>query len=122
MPALFYDTEHEAIRTAIAESGKKLQDVAMYLWPGRKPETAAARLRNILNGGDEHLTFGEIIAICRYCDRFDPLYYMADELSHARPAQVTKETELARLLRLWDDSRREQAKLEPKIERLRSAA
>lgn len=123
MPKLFYDDEFAAIRAAIDESERELKEVAHFLWPGKKPETAAARLRACLNADkDERLTFGEIIAICRFCDRYDPLYYMADELSHGRPLQVTKETELARLLRAWDDSRREQAKLEPKIERLRSAA
>jgi hypothetical protein len=118
---LFYDDEFEAIRTAIVDSERELKDVAMHLWPGRKPESASARLRACLNAEkDERLTFGEIIALCRYCDRYDPLLYMADELSHERPARTVKETELARLLRAWDEHRRETARLEPRIEKLRA--
>jgi hypothetical protein len=120
---LFYDDEYQCIDAAILDSEHTYKEVAHFLWPGKKPESAYARLKACLNAEkDERLTFGEIIAICKFCDRFDPLFYMADELSHDRPRQVTKETELARLLRAWDDARREQGRLEPKIERLRSAA
>lgn len=123
MARLFYDDELLAVEAAILDSGKSHKEVAMHLWPARKPETAYARLKSCLSPDrDDHLTLGEIVAICKFCDRFDPLYFMADELSHGRPAQITKETELARLLRVWDESRREQAKLEPRIAALRSAA
>lgn len=121
MPALFYENELEALRTTIGDSGKKIFDVAVFLWPGRKGETGASRLRNILNGGDEHLTFGEILAICRYCGGADVLYHMADELSHSRPQPITKETELAQLLRQWKEHQGIASKLDARIAQIVSS-
>ena len=82
----FYDSDIEAVNAAIVKSGRKAKEVAHGLWPHLKMDTAYARLKNALNADKaEKLTLDEIILICRLTHRFDPLFYMADELSHARP-------------------------------------
>lgn len=119
---LFYEDEYDAVREAISSSERSFKEVAQHLWPSKKPDTAYARLKSCLNETkDEHLTFGEIVAICRYCDRYDPLRWMCQELSHEQPKPVTKEDELARLLEQYLEAKRTQDRVGPKIERLRSA-
>lgn len=119
---LFYEDEFEAIREAIASSDREFKQVACHLWPSKKPETAYARLKACLNDQkDERLTFGEIIEICRFCDRYDPLHFMCDALSHDRPKPVAKEDELTRLLREYLDARKTTERLAPQIDRLRAA-
>lgn len=119
---LFYEDEFEAIREAIASSEREFKEVAMHLWPSRKPESAYARLRACLNDQkDERLTFGEIVEICRFCDRFDPLYFMCAQLSHEKPKQAAKEDELARLLREYLEAKKLTDRIGPQIERLRVA-
>ncbi|MCC7041091.1 MAG: hypothetical protein IT516_12355 [Burkholderiales bacterium] len=119
---LFYDDEFEAIREAIASSDHEFKEVACHLWPSRKPESAYARLKACLNETkDERLTFGEIVEICRFCDRYDPLYFMCDQVSHDRPKPIAKEDELARLLREYLAARMATERLGPQIERLRTA-
>lgn len=95
---LWYDSAEEAVNAAIVRSGKKPKEVANALWPGMKMDSAYARLKNALRGDKpEKLTLDEIIQICRVTDRFDPLYYMADELSHGRPQPRAPEDEQADL-------------------------
>ncbi len=83
---LFYDSAEKAIDNAILQSGKGFKAVAGALWPSLKDDTAYARLKNCLRDDKpEKLTLDEIIFICQFTGRADPLYYMADELSHSRP-------------------------------------
>lgn len=120
---LFYDDEFQAIDAAIGSSERSHKEVAHFLWPGKKPETAYARLKACLNPEkDERLTLGEIVAICKFCDRFDPLLFLCDELSHERPKPVTKEDELAALLRQYLDATKIAQRTGIAIEKLRSAA
>lgn len=121
MPRLFYDDEFQAIDAAIIASEKGYKDVAHFLWPSKKPESAYARLKACLSGEkDERLTLGEIAALCKFCDRYDPLLYLCDELSHERPKRITLEDELTGLLRQYLDATRTAEKLMPRIEKIRS--
>jgi hypothetical protein len=84
--------------------------------------SAYARLKNCLNPDrDEHLTFGQVLAVMRFCDRYDPLYFACDQLSHDRPKQITKEDELTALLRLYLEAKKTTDHLGPQIEKLRAA-
>ena len=119
---LFYEDEFDAINDAITSSGKGYKAIAQQLWPAKKPESAYARLKSCLSvDGDQRLTFGEIILICKLCDRYDPLLFMCDELAHERPKAVTKEEELAGLIRQYLEATKSVQKLGPVIERLRAA-
>lgn len=119
---LFYDDEFQAIDAAIMSSDKSHKQVAHFLWPGKKPDTAYARLKACLSAEkDERLTLGEIVALCQFCDRYDPLMFMCDELAHERPKAVTKEEELAGLIRQYLEATKAVQKLGPVIERLRAA-
>lgn len=95
---LWYDSAEEAVNAAIMKSGKAPKVVAVGLWPHMKMDSAYARLKNALNPDKpEKLTLDEIILICRLCEEFDPLHYMADELSHTRPQFRAPEDEEADL-------------------------
>lgn len=119
---LFYEDEYDALREAISSSDRSFKEVAQHLWPSKKADTAYARLKSCLNESkDEHLTFGEIVEICRYCDRFDPLFFMCQELSHEQPKPVTKQDELARLIAQYLEAKRTTDRVGPAIEKLRVA-
>lgn len=119
---LFYDDEYDAIRETISSSERSFKAVAIHLWPSKKPETAYARLKACLNESkDEHLTFGEVVEICRFTGRFDALMWMCDELSHEHPNVITKQDQLARLLEQYLDAKRTTDRVGPQIEKLRVA-
>lgn len=118
---LFYDDEFQAIDAAIIASEKSYKEVAHFLWPAKKPDSAYARLKACLNPEkDERLTLGEIVAICQFCGHVDPLLFLCDELSHERPKPITKEDELAALLRQYLEATKLLQRIGPTIERLRS--
>lgn len=97
---LFYDSAMHAVESAITASGRHFKEVAAHLWPAKKPDTAYARLKACLNDEkDEKFSFEEIIEICRFCNRFDPLYFFADECSHTRGEPRAPEDEKAALQR-----------------------
>lgn len=100
MSRLFYDDEFDALAQTIANSKRGFKECAGFLFPHLKPESQYARLKACLNPDkDERLTFGQIVALCKYCDCYDALYFMADELSHNRPVKRDPEDEKARLQR-----------------------
>ena len=95
---LFYDDEFHPLRAAI-EDGKGYKETAMYLWPSMKPESAYAKLKACTNAsGDQRLRFGEILAVMRFNERFDPLYFLCDETLHQRPAKKSPADEEAKLV------------------------
>ncbi|VUD48517.1 hypothetical protein TDB9533_01249 [Thalassocella blandensis] len=97
---LYYDSALESVDLAIADSAFTHKQVASHLWPAKKPATAYARLKACLNEEkDEKFSFEEIIEICRYVERFDPLYFFEDECSHTRSQPRTPEDEDAALMR-----------------------
>lgn len=86
LPA-FYDDHLTAIHRAI-EDGVGYKKTAMHLWPAMKPESAYARLKDcVKDGGDHKLGMGEVLALCQFNGRYDPLYWLCDETMHARPVQ-----------------------------------
>lgn len=95
---LFYDDEFDAIATAIGESGKPFKLVAAHMFPDMKPESAYARLKECCSPiGDQHLTFGQVVRLMRFCEAYDPLLYACDETLHARPTRKDPSDELVNL-------------------------
>ena len=95
---LFYDDEFDAIATAIGNSGKKFGDVAIYMFPDMKAESAYARLKACVSPlGDQRLTFGQVVRLMSYCECYDPLYHACDETLHARPDRKAPEDEAVKL-------------------------
>lgn len=93
-----YDDEYDALAQMIANSSKSAKEVAAFLFPDRKVDSAYARLKACLNPDrDERLTFGQIIAAMRFCGTFDPLMYACDETLHARPDRKAPEDQAARI-------------------------
>ncbi|MCT6720627.1 hypothetical protein [Acidovorax sp. K2F] len=98
-----YDDEYEALAQMIANSDKTAKELAVYLFPHMKLESAHSRLRACLNPEkDERLTFGQIIAAMRFCGTFDPLMYACDETLHARPDRKSAEDQAARIADVID--------------------
>ena len=95
---LFYDDEFDAIATAIGNSGKPFKIVAAHIFPDMKPESAYARLKECCSPtGTQHLTFGQVIRLMRFCEAYDPLNYVCDETLHARPTRKDPSDELVNL-------------------------
>jgi hypothetical protein len=97
---LFYDDEFDALQQTIAGSERSFKECAAFLRPDLKPESAYAWLKACVNpNGDQHLRFGQVISLARFCKRFDALFFMADELLHERPEPRNAEDEKARIQR-----------------------
>lgn len=95
---LFYDDEHHALRRAI-EEGKGYKATALHLFPDLKPESRYAKLKHAVNGTNgEVLRFGQVIEICTFNERYDPLYYHADRCMHERPVPKVVKDEQRRLV------------------------
>ncbi|ALC60071.1 hypothetical protein [Burkholderia pseudomallei] len=96
---LFYEDEHEALQLMVSNSGKTIKEVASFLWPDMKPESAYAKLKTCLNPkGDEHFRFSQVIALMRFCGSFEPLFYVCDETMHARPDRKCPEDDAVKLV------------------------
>lgn len=117
MDRLFYDDEYEAIRAAI-EGGKGYKATAAYLWPDMKPESAYARLKACCkDGGDQHLRFGQVIALMRFNERYAPLGWACDETDHDRPAKRAPADRQAELMREFNGKVDEMKRLAVQLER-----
>lgn len=96
---LWYEDEYEALALMISNSEKTVSELAYFLFPEKKPETAYARLKACLNPEkDERLTFGQIIAAMKFCECYEPLMYACDETLHARPDRKAAKDEEVRLV------------------------
>lgn len=96
---LFYDDEFDAIATAIGGSGKSFKDVAAFMFPDMKHESAYARLKACCSpAGDQRLTFGQVIRLMNFCEAYDPLMHACDETLHARPDRKAPEDEAVKLM------------------------
>lgn len=96
---LFYDDEYEALNLMVSNSEKSAKELAVYLFPHLKMDSAYARLKACMNPEkDERLTFGQIIAAMNFCGRYDPLMYACDETMHARPDRKAPEDEEVRIV------------------------
>lgn len=95
---LFYEDEFDALQTMVGESGKGFKACAAYLWPDLKPETGYAKLKDCLNPtGSERFKFSQVLALMKFCERYDPLLYLCDETLHARPDRKSIEDEKVKL-------------------------
>ena len=95
---LFYDDEYDAINIAIGNSGKPYKDVAVFMFPDMKPESAYARLKDCCHStGSQKLTFGQVIRLMQYCEAYDPLLHACDATLHARPDRRAPADELVNL-------------------------
>lgn len=93
-----YDDEYDALAQMVANSSKSAKELAVFLFPHLKMDSAYARLKACLNPEkDERLTFGQILAAMRFCGTYDPLMYACDETLHARPDRKTTEDQVARI-------------------------
>lgn len=120
---LFFDDEFDALQQMVANSAKSHKEVASFLWPDMKPESAYAKLKACLNpAGDERLKFGQIIAAMNFCGSFDPLQFACDETLHARPTRVAPEDEEVKLLDVLTASADTMNRAMAQIERLRKVA
>jgi hypothetical protein len=115
---LFYGDENEALRSAI-ESGKGYKATAAYLWPSLKPETAYARIKACVNEDKaEKFAFSEIIALCNFNGRFDPLMYACDETHHDRPQERAPADKHAQLMQQFIQTGEQMKRIADQIERL----
>lgn len=119
---LFYEDEFEALQLMISSSERSFKEVAAYLFPHLKPESAYARLKSCLNPDkDERLTFGQIIAAMKFCERFDPLMFACDETLHARPDRKAPEDEEVRLVAAINEASSTLTKAMRQLERMQAA-
>lgn len=117
---LFYEDEFEALGVMISMSGKSFKSVAEFLFPHMKMESAYAKLKACLNPDkDERLTFGQIIAAMKFCDRFDPIMYACDDTLHARPERKAYQDQEANLIRVIEEASSVTNKALITLERLR---
>lgn len=116
---LFYDSAMHAIACAITESPHTFEQVAVHIWPSKKMSTAYARLKACLNEEkDEKFSFEEIIEICKFCGRFDPLYFFADECQHSRGEPRAPEDEAAALKREFLSGLKSMERLAARLEKV----
>lgn len=96
---LFFEDEYEALNLMISNSEKSAKELAVFLFPHLKMDSAYARLKSCLNPDrDERLTFGQIIAAMNFCECYEPLMFACDETQHARPDRRSPEDEEVRLV------------------------
>lgn len=96
---LFFEDEYEALNLMVSNSQKTAKELAVFLFPHLKLDSAYARLKSCLNPErDERLTFGQIIAAMKFCGCYEPLMYACDETMHARPDRRAPADEEVRLV------------------------
>lgn len=117
---LFFEDEYEALNLMISNSGKTAKELAVFLFPHLKMDSAYARLKACLNSEkDERLTFGQIIAAMKFCERYEPLMYACDETMHARPDRRAPKDEEVRLVEAMNSASSMLAKAMKQLEVLR---
>lgn len=118
---LFYDDEYEALNLMVSNSEKAPKELACFLFPHLKPESAYARLKACLNPqGDQHLTFGQIIAAMKFCECYDPLMFACDETLHARPDRKSPADEEVKLVEAINGAASVMTKAMKQLEQLRA--
>lgn len=121
---LFYEDERR-VRGAAADDQRQralVQGSGVVPVPHLKPESAYARLKACLNPEkDERLTFGQILAAMKFCERFDPLMFACDETLHARPDRKAPEDEQVRLVAAINEASSTLTKAMRQLERMQAA-
>ncbi len=117
---LFYEDEYEALNLMASNSQKSAKELAAYLFPHLKMESAYARLKACLNPErDERLTFGQIVAAMKFCACYDPLMFACDETMHARPDRKAPQDEEVKLVQAINGAADTMQKAMRQLENLR---
>ena len=102
---LFYDDEFDAIASAIGASGKPFKEMANFMFPDMKTESAYARLKDCCSPtGSQRLSFGQVVRLMTYCEAYDPLLHACDETLHARPDRKAPEDEAVKLAEVMNSA------------------
>lgn len=118
---LFYEDEFEALNLMVSNSQKTVKELAGFLFPHMKPDSAYARLKACMTAnGDQRLTFGQIIAAMRFCESYHPLMFMCDETLHARPDRKSPEDEEVKIVEAINGAAEIMNKAMKQLESLRS--
>jgi hypothetical protein len=118
---LFYEDEFEALQLMISGSGKTVKEAAAHLWPDMKLESSYAKLKACLNPkGDENFKFSQVLELMRFCNCYDPLYYICDETMHARPDRKAPEDDVIKLTETIQDAADVLAKATAALERIQT--
>lgn len=119
---LFYEDEYEALNLMVSNSQKATKELAYFLFPHLKPDSAYARLKACLNSEkDERLTFGQIIAAMKFCECYDPLMFACDETMHARPDRRAPQDEEVKLVEAINSAATIMTKAMKQLEHLRDS-
>ena len=95
----FFEDEFDAIAAMVGKSGKTIKEIAAHLYPAMAPGSAYAKLKDKLDPeGREHLRYGEVIELMRYCNSYEPLMYMCDVTLHDRPERSAPDVQETRLV------------------------
>lgn len=120
---LFYEDEFDALQTMVGQSGKTVKECAAFLWPDMKPESAYAKFKDCMaQKGSEQFKFSQVVALMKFCERYDPLMYQCDETLHARPDRKTVEDESVKLVETINTATLTLTKAMAQLERLRANA
>ena len=118
---LFYEDEFEALNLMVSNSSKTMKELAGFLFPHMKPDSAYARLKSCLNSeGDQRLTFGQIVAAMKFCGCYDPLMFACDETMHARPDRKSPEDEEVKIVEAINGAAEIMNKAMKQLENLRA--
>lgn len=118
---LFYEDEYDALQTMVGSSGKSIKACAGYLWPDMKPESAYAKFKDCIERkGTEQFKFSQVVALMKFCGRYDPLMYQCDETLHARPDRKTVDDESLKLVDTINAAANTLSKAMAQLERLRA--
>ena len=118
---LFYEDEYEALNLMVSNSGKSAKELAVFLFPHLKMDSAYARLKSCLNPEkDERLTFGQIIAAMNFCGRYDPIAFACDETQHQRPERKAPHEDEVRLVEAINSAADVMAKAMRQLEQLKN--
>jgi hypothetical protein len=120
---LWYEDEYEALNLMISNSEKSFSELAYFLFPEKKAETAYARLKACLSADkDERLTFGQIIAAMKFCECYEPLMFACDETLHARPDRKAAKDEEVRLVEAINGAADVMRRAMTKLDKLKQSA
>lgn len=91
--------EYDALRMMIDAGSKTTKELAFFLFPDKKLDSAIARVRACLNPEkDERFTFGQIVSAMKFCECYIPLYWACDETLHDHPERMVPKDEELKLM------------------------
>ena len=69
-----------------------------HLWPHMKPESAYAKLKACVSAaGDERLSFGQVLALIRFCGQYERIVETIDNAAHVMQRAMQELNQLRRL-------------------------